>query len=90
MNPRDAFGQMQLGGLYLLQEDPVSARPHLERAVAHDPHLAEAHYLLGVALEELGDRTRARQEFQETLRLNPNHPHARFRTHSVGTGMPTN
>ncbi|MBI2117610.1 tetratricopeptide repeat protein [Candidatus Peregrinibacteria bacterium] len=77
LKPRDAFGRMQLGGLYLMQDDPMSARPHLEGAVARDPNLTEAHYLLGVAFEQLGDGTRARKEFQETLRLEPNHPHAR-------------
>ena len=77
MKPRDAFGRMQLGGLYLLQDDPASARPHLEVAVTRDLHLTEAHYLLGVALERLGNRARARREFEETLRLNPNHTHAK-------------
>ncbi|MBI4129142.1 tetratricopeptide repeat protein, partial [Candidatus Peregrinibacteria bacterium] len=77
LKPRDAFGRMQLGGLYLMQDDPMSARPHLETAVARDANLTEAHYLLGVALEQLGDRVRARREFEETLRLNPDHPHAK-------------
>ncbi len=77
MKPRDAFGRMQLGGLHLMEGRAAEARPHLAQAVALDPNLTEAHYLLGVALERLGDVKGAQREFRETLRLNPNHPHAR-------------
>lgn len=77
LKPRDAFGRMQLGGLYLMEHRAAEARPHLELAVARDPHLTEAHYLLGVARERLGDRAGAQEEYRKTLRLNPDHSYAK-------------
>lgn len=77
MKPRDAFGRMQLGGLHLMEGRAVEARPHLAQAVARDPNLTEAHYLLGVALERLGDRAGAQEEYRKTLRLNPDHSYAK-------------
>jgi TolB-like protein/class 3 adenylate cyclase/Tfp pilus assembly protein PilF len=44
------------------------------RAVELDPADSEGHAALGVALGALGDLAGAEPEFEEALRLNPNHP----------------
>ncbi|HSM51642.1 MAG TPA: tetratricopeptide repeat protein [Thermoanaerobaculia bacterium] len=48
---------------------------HLRRAVADDPDLEEAHYLLGLASLDLGWRQRALASFRAAQRLNPRKLH---------------
>ena len=40
------------------------------------PDYAEAHYMLGTVLRQLGDADGALREFRETIRINPNSPEA--------------
>jgi len=47
------------------------------RLAALAPGNAQAHHLYGVALQAEGDREGARREFEQTLRLEPNHYEAR-------------
>ena len=48
------------------------ARFRFERAVAMDPENAEAHNDLGVALEQQGEFVKAREAFENALKLAPN------------------
>ncbi|MCZ7651454.1 MAG: tetratricopeptide repeat protein [Thermoanaerobaculia bacterium] len=54
---------------------PAEAIVHLRRAVAADPDLEEAHYLLGLASLDLGQRRRALASFRAAQRLNPRKLH---------------
>jgi len=45
---------------------------------AKEPYSAEAHYYAGLAEENLGDLTRANQYFQQTLKLQAQHPGTLF------------
>ncbi|NOT96824.1 MAG: tetratricopeptide repeat protein, partial [Nitrospira sp.] len=49
------------------------------RAIALQPRHAEAHYLLGVALEEAYDVDGALAEFETVAELAPNHLNGQFR-----------
>lgn len=52
------------------------ARTLLAVIVEVRPDLAEAHYLLGLCCNSLGDKTCARSEFETFLELAPDHPDA--------------
>jgi tetratricopeptide (TPR) repeat protein len=49
-----------------------------ERAIALDPHSADAYYALGFAVRVAGDEHRARQLFERCADLNPNYAPAYF------------
>ncbi|MGH9446122.1 MAG: tetratricopeptide repeat protein [Terriglobia bacterium] len=51
-----------LGKAEIMLRDPQGALAPLRRAIALDPKLAQAHYLLADALEELGQTAQARKE----------------------------
>lgn len=51
----------------------------IRRAIALQPRHAEAHYLLGVALEEAYDVDGALAEFETVAELAPNHLNGQFR-----------
>ena len=49
------------------------------RKMPHDPVLAETHFLYGLALEEMGRRKEAFQEYKKAIKLKPSHPQAHYR-----------
>ena len=55
----------------LSSKDFVGAKVILSQIVARDPSSAEAHNLLGVCLERLGEITKARESFRKVTSLNP-------------------
>jgi hypothetical protein len=48
-----------------------SGRVRTRAAIDREPHLAQAHYGLGVALEKAGDGQGARRELADYARLEP-------------------
>jgi O-antigen ligase/Flp pilus assembly protein TadD len=66
-----------LGQLYLVEGQPASARPYLERAVAINPHNADKRVTLAQALAQLGRLEAAQEQARAALRLHPDHPEAR-------------
>lgn len=66
-----------LGGLgmtYIAMGRHADAVQKLERAVRGNPKLPQLHYELGRAYRGLGDRQKAREEFQRTVELAPESP----------------
>jgi tetratricopeptide (TPR) repeat protein len=61
--------------------DPSSAElePQLRLALAADPDLAKAHYLLGLLYSDADDLPRAESELSETVRLEPGNAEAHYR-----------
>ncbi len=55
---------MQLGVLQSTRRDYEKAIGFYTKAIEANPQLSEAHYRLGVAYDRVGDKERAKQEFQ--------------------------
>jgi tetratricopeptide (TPR) repeat protein len=64
LDPKCFDGYLQLGILAASQHDYEKAIQLYTKALEVDPQLGEAHYRLGVAYDRLGQREKARQEFQ--------------------------
>ncbi|WP_413354485.1 DUF5107 domain-containing protein [Microbacterium sp. 1P06AB] len=68
-DPDDSRARTMLGSWHLARAEYTAAREHLEAAVAREtrrnlnPRDGEAHYLLGLALERLGERADADRRF---------------------------
>ncbi|MEV5040530.1 DUF5107 domain-containing protein [Microbacterium sp. LMI1x-1-1.1] len=68
-DPDDARARTMLGAWHLARAEYAAAREHLDAAVAREtrrnlnPRDGEAHYLLGLALERLGERDAADRRF---------------------------
>ena len=58
----DAF--LQLGVLHSSQRDFQGAIGFYSKAIEANPQMSEAHYRLGVAYDRVGERAKAKQEFQ--------------------------
>lgn len=69
IDPKCSDALLQLGNLDALRGDYPAAIGLYHKAIEANPRLNEAHYRLGVAYDRVGDKERARQEFQlhETL-----------------------
>ena len=55
----------------------LEAMEHLEQALRINPDSAEAHYDLGVALEQAGRVGEAVEHYQQALRIKPGYTEAR-------------
>jgi tetratricopeptide (TPR) repeat protein len=63
-DPQCGVAYLQLGVLKASQRDYPKAIEFYSKAIATNPELSEAHYRLGVAYDRVGDRAKAKQEFQ--------------------------
>lgn len=61
------------------------AAERLTQALAKDPRLAEAHYLLGLIRQQRGDRALARASFEAALQIDPGYAEAQSRLAEVLT-----
>src|SRR6202011_206230 len=68
-----AYGDMADCRLLLKQEDFAGAEALARRAVQEAPDVAEAHYVLGLALLGRQDPKGAADSFRQALRLQPDH-----------------
>jgi len=66
-----------LGAALLAKGDHRAAVPPLEKAIAADPESVAAHFNLGWAYEKSGKLDKARFQYRETLKLDPNHEGAK-------------
>jgi tetratricopeptide (TPR) repeat protein len=64
IDPRCSEAYLQLGVLNASQHNYSKAIGFYTKAIETSPQLSEAHYRLGVAYDRVGDRSKARQEFQ--------------------------
>lgn len=63
IDPKCAVGYLELGILAVSSGDSAAAIDDLNRAIAADPDLSEAHYRLGVAYDRIGQAEKAKREF---------------------------
>lgn len=69
IDPRNVVGLLGKGSILLRRNKPAEALPLLERAIAREPNDPESHYRRGQALDRLGRRDEARDEFANQARL---------------------
>ncbi len=77
-NPKDFAANLNLGAVMLSRLNASGAVSALETAVTADPGRAEAHNMLGVALQQVGRNSGAATEFEIALKLRPEYLAARF------------
>ena len=63
IDPKCADGYLELGILAASSGNSAAAIDDLNRAIAADPDLSEAHYRLGVAYDRIGQADKAQREF---------------------------
>ncbi|MCZ0954365.1 MAG: type IV pilus biogenesis/stability protein PilW [Rhodospirillaceae bacterium] len=71
-----AVANLNLGAAYLRQGRLTLALERLDRALDHDPRLAEAHSTIATVYDRLGDVDEARDHHRRAIRLAPNDPAA--------------
>jgi len=64
LDPRCSDAYLQLGNLNSARHDNAKAIAEYTKAIEANPQLAEAHYRLGMAYDRIGDRDKAKREFQ--------------------------
>ena len=67
-----------MASIALLLHRPKDALPSGERAVALAPQSAEAHYVLGRIMIEMGEAGQAVKELESASKLAPNSPEVHF------------
>jgi Tfp pilus assembly protein PilF len=88
-DPKDVWAQYFYGKILAARSrqassgDLTEAQQHLERAVALDSNLAEAHMELGNVLEMRGQREAARGELERAVQLDPKLSAAYYRLAQV-------
>lgn len=60
-----------LGYLYTLRSDAISAEQHLKRSLTISPDFADPYFNLGVLYEKFGDLGKAKIYFEEFIALSP-------------------
>lgn len=73
LDPKFAEAHLQLGNLYSEQNKYAEAVPEYEKALEHNPDLADAHYRLGQAYVHTGAKDRAQQQLEIYQRLRAQH-----------------
>ena len=67
LDPNHFFTLIDLGKLYLTQQDLPRSVPYLERAIKVEPGSARAHHLRGLAHQAGGDHAQAALEYRKAL-----------------------
>ncbi|HUS07084.1 MAG TPA: tetratricopeptide repeat protein [Bryobacteraceae bacterium] len=78
-SPRGAAALVDAGVELLHQEKFNEAAEKFVQAVALDPNLAEAHYLLGLVRQQSGRTDQALSSFRSAVRINPRYAEAQAR-----------
>lgn len=71
---KDATAQNDEGVSHLQQGHWDVSAEHFRKAIAADPNLAEAHFNLALALNEMDKHPEATEEFKKAKELAPNNP----------------
>ena len=66
-----AVANMNLGAGYLRQGNTTLAIERLQRAIAQDPNLVQAHTTIAVAYNQIGSFDDAEQHFKRATQINP-------------------
>lgn len=69
-----AIANLNLGAAYFRQGRLALALERLDRALEHDPRLAQAHSTIAMVYDELGNGDEARDHHRRAIRLEPNSP----------------
>ena len=67
-----AIANMNLGAGYLRQGNTTLAIERLQRALAQDPNLVQAHTTIGLAYNQIGSFDDAEEHFKRAAQINPN------------------
>src|SRR5690606_1827594 len=67
-----AVANMNLGAGYLRQGRMDLAIERLQRAIAQNPRLVEAHSTIAVAYDQIGSMTEAEEHYRRAAQLDPN------------------
>ncbi|MBZ5647042.1 MAG: tetratricopeptide repeat protein [Acidobacteriia bacterium] len=70
-NVRDSEALLMRAQIFLAQDKAQDAADLLDKLILVEPENALAHHYLGIALDKLGNRTRAESEWREAARLRP-------------------
>jgi len=65
---------LQLGVNYFRQGNLTAAREKLEKAIEQKPNLAQAHSMLGLVYQEIGDPVEAEKQYKRAVKLASNDP----------------
>jgi tetratricopeptide (TPR) repeat protein len=84
LDPRDARAHLNLGSVYLQNEQESAARTEFEKALEIDPWFAEAHNNLGMILAKNGQFDEAVTHFRLATDLDPQYVEAEF---NLGLGL---
>lgn len=76
-DPSHALAWYQLGALRMGQKNYKEAIVCFQNALQAEPSYANIHYELGTAYEKLGEKDKAKQEYEITLQFLPNHRDAK-------------
>jgi putative PEP-CTERM system TPR-repeat lipoprotein len=76
LDPRSAWGHLELGKLYVATRRPDQALAETEKALQIDPKSAEAWLLYGQIQEQKGDMAKAQDAFKKALDIDPRHASA--------------
>ena len=71
---KDAAAQNDEGVSHLQQGHWAVSTEHFQKAITTAPNLAEAHFNLALALDEMGKHPEATEEFKKAKELAPNNP----------------
>lgn len=63
--------EKSIGMVYIQKADDVQAREHLEKALALNPSLFDAHFYLGETYLKIRDRAKAKKSFEQVVKLAP-------------------
>ncbi len=66
-----ARSRVELASAYLADGNPAIALSEARKAVAIEPELADAHGVLALALDQLGDKGSAKVSYEQAIRLDP-------------------
>ena len=66
--------EKNIGLIYIKQSNLVQAKEHLERAVALNPSLHDAHFFLAEIYLKIQDTANAKKSFQQVMKLAPQSP----------------
>lgn len=73
LQPQNAYAVYKVGRVYLAQGDYENALRYFKDAVALKSDLADAYYRAGVCLEQMNDIRGAREMYEKTIQILPNH-----------------
>ncbi|RMF02415.1 MAG: tetratricopeptide repeat protein [Bacteroidetes bacterium] len=74
--PLESSSFYNAGLVYLELDSLVKAREHFNIAIQNDPAYVNAYYYRGYAAEALGQKEQARRDYEQVLRLAPEHEDA--------------